>query len=160
QFLLAVEAIRDEESTSDSITLFTDTIRLYDILGDTISDVYNSNLNNDIRLSLSHMLARIVVHEQRLAEWRHRLSPQLQRRPWEATVEDADPKNLVFDKLSIVMILRYLINRILLHRPILSASFHDICQAQDFPPDSEGPMSPQSKQRLFSPELAELSIKT
>ncbi|KAL6810472.1 hypothetical protein V8C40DRAFT_258493 [Trichoderma camerunense] len=82
----------------------------------------------------------------------------LQRRPWEATVEDADPKNLVFGKLSIVMILRYLNTRILLHRPILSASFHDICQAQDFPPDSEGPMSPQSKQRLFSPELAELSI--
>ncbi|QYT05039.1 hypothetical protein H0G86_011934 [Trichoderma simmonsii] len=126
--------------------------RLYDIPGDTISDVYSSNLNNDIQLPMSDMLARIVVHEQRLAEWRHR--------PWEATVKDADPSNLVFHKLSIVMILRYLSTRIFLHRPILSASLHGVCRAQDFPPDSRGLMSPQSKQRLFSPELAELSIKT
>lgn len=47
--------------------------QLYDIPGDTISDVYSSNLNNDIQLPMSHMLARIVVHEQRLAEWTHRV---------------------------------------------------------------------------------------
>ncbi|KKP02956.1 hypothetical protein THAR02_04933 [Trichoderma harzianum] len=57
----------------------------------------------------------------------------LHRGPWEATVEDTDPRNLAFDKLSIVIILRYFNTRILLHRPILSASLHGICQAQDFP---------------------------
>ncbi|KAL6808232.1 hypothetical protein J3E69DRAFT_372761 [Trichoderma sp. SZMC 28015] len=87
-------------------------------LSKLFSDVYSSKLSNEIQLLMSDMIARIVVHEQRLAEWRHR--------PWEATVKDADPRNLVFHKLSIVMILRYLNTRVLLHRPILSASLHGI----------------------------------
>ena len=70
------------------------------------------------------MLERTVVLEQKLAMWKHNLLTQLQRRPWDTldpngvSVSTWDP---VFDRLSVILMLRYLNTRIVLHRPILSA---------------------------------------
>jgi hypothetical protein len=67
---------------------------------------------------------RTVVLEQKLTAWKHKLLPQLQRRPWDSLDPDGvsvstwDP---VFDRLSVILTLRYLNTRIVLHRPILSA---------------------------------------
>lgn len=70
------------------------------------------------------MLERTMVLEQRLAAWKRNLYPQLQRRPWDTL----DPETIsmsawdpVFDRLSVIITLRYLNARILLHRPLLSA---------------------------------------
>lgn len=70
------------------------------------------------------MLERTLVLEQKLAEWKINLPSQLRRRPWDTLDPDAvsvsswDP---VFDRLSVIVTLRYLNIRILLHRPVLSA---------------------------------------
>lgn len=70
------------------------------------------------------MLESTVALEQRLTAWKRNLYPQLRRRPWDALDSDSlspiawDP---VFDRLSVIITLRYLNARILLHRPVLSA---------------------------------------
>lgn len=70
------------------------------------------------------MLERTLALEQKLAEWKLNLPSQLRRRPWDTLDPDSvsisswDP---VFDRLSVIIMLRYLNVRILLHRPVLSA---------------------------------------
>lgn len=70
------------------------------------------------------MLESTVALEQRLTAWKRNLYPQLRRRPWDTLDPDSlspiawDP---VFDRLSVIITLRYLNARILLHRPVLSA---------------------------------------
>jgi hypothetical protein len=74
--------------------------------------------------NLPSMIEQVLSLEQALALWRSNLFPQLQNRPWDALdPTSASPPSLdpVFDKLSVVIALRYLNTRILLHRPILSA---------------------------------------
>jgi len=93
---------------------------LYIIQGEIISDLYGENLQAEPVLTLSKMLEMTVTLEQKLMTWRQNLIPQLQRRPW----EDVDPDNIgdpIFNRLSVIMTLRYLNTRILLHRPILSS---------------------------------------
>ncbi|OAL37349.1 hypothetical protein AYO20_03198 [Fonsecaea nubica] len=108
----------------DTVCLFTATIQLYYILGDIISELYGGNVDIDPGLTVPTMLERTVVLEQKMAAWKHNLFPQLQRRPWDTLDPDTvslsawDP---VFDRLSVIITLRYLNTRILLHRPILSA---------------------------------------
>ena len=81
-------------------------------------------MDADPGLAIPTMLERTVVLEQKLAAWKHDLLLQLQRRPWDSLDPDTvamlawDP---VFDRLSVIIMLRYLNTRILLHRPILSA---------------------------------------
>jgi hypothetical protein len=70
------------------------------------------------------MLERTLGLEQRLSAWKRNLFPQLQRRPWDTLDPDsvsASTWDPVFDRLSVIITLRYLNTRILLHRPVLSA---------------------------------------
>lgn len=97
---------------------------MYYVLGDIISELYGDNVDIDPGLAIPTLLERTVVLEQKLAAWKHRLIAQLQRRPWDTldpdgvSVSNWDP---VFDRLSVIITLRYLNTRIVLHRPILSA---------------------------------------
>lgn len=86
--------------------------------------MYGSNVDIDPGLAIPTMLERAVVLERELSAWKRSLFPQLQRRPWDTL----DPETIsmsawdpVFDRLSVIINLRYLNTRILLHRPILSA---------------------------------------
>ena len=81
------------------------TSQLYMIQGDIISQLYGSNLDADPELSLPTMLEEILKLEQRLAQWRRELFPQLHQRPWEylepesVSVSSFEP---VFDNLSVI----------------------------------------------------------
>ncbi|KIX01785.1 uncharacterized protein Z518_09512 [Rhinocladiella mackenziei CBS 650.93] len=108
----------------DTVCLFIATIQLYFILGDIISQLYGSNVDADPQLTIPTMLERTLILEQQLTAWKRSLFPQLQRRPWDTL--DPEPMlsstwDPVFDRLSVIITLRYLNTRILLHRPILSA---------------------------------------
>ncbi len=98
--------------------------QLYYVLGDIISQLYGSNIDADPCLSVPTMLERSIALEQKLMSWKRNLFVQLQRRPWDTldpdgvSVSSWDP---VFDRLSVIITLRYLNARILLHRPVLSA---------------------------------------
>ena len=88
-----------------------------------MAQLYGSNIDTDTQLTMPIILERTLVLEQRMAEWKRNLPPQLQRKPWSTTTPDSitsaawDP---VADRLSVIMTLRYLNTRILLHRPVLS----------------------------------------
>ncbi|KAJ4680160.1 hypothetical protein HRR95_003879 [Exophiala dermatitidis] len=108
----------------DTVCFFIATIQLYYIIGDVLTQLYGSNVDIDPHLTIPTMLERTMVLEQRLAAWKRNLYPQLQRRPWDTL----DPETIsmsawdpVFDRLSVIITLRYLNARILLHRPLLSA---------------------------------------
>ena len=98
--------------------------QLYFVLGDIISELYGDNVDIDPGLAIPTMLERTIALEQKLAAWKHNLIAKLQRRPWDTPDLDSisistwDP---VFDRLSVILTLRYLNIRIVLHRPILSA---------------------------------------
>jgi hypothetical protein len=98
--------------------------QLYKIQGSVIAQLYGSNMDSIATQSLPSMIEQVLSLEQGLAMWRNNLFPQLQNRPWDAlNPTSASPPSLdpVFDKLSVVIALRYLNTRILLHRPVLSA---------------------------------------
>ena len=65
------------------------------------------------------MLERVIRVERLLMEWRRDLPPMLRLRPWDATFAESE-QNLIFDRLSIIIALRYLNTRVLLHRQVLA----------------------------------------
>ncbi|KAH0831548.1 hypothetical protein FOPE_00461 [Fonsecaea pedrosoi] len=129
--------------------------QLYYILGDIISELYGGNVDIDPGLTVPTMLERTVVLEQKMAAWKHNLFPQLQRRPWDTLDPDTvslsawDP---VFDRLSVIITLRYLNTRILLHRPILSAFLRQRARVKV----SGEPVEPEDP---FFNDLGERSVK-
>lgn len=89
--------------------------------------------------------------------WKRNLFPQLQRRPWETMDAGTIPISAwdpVFDRLSVIITLRYLNARILLHRPILSAFLR---QRSRFRVDSAAQASEVDDP--FFHDLGERSIK-
>ncbi|OAP63482.1 hypothetical protein AYL99_02709 [Fonsecaea erecta] len=139
----------------DTVCLFTATIQLYYILGDIISELYGGNVDIDPGLTVPTMMERTVVLEQKLAAWKHNLFPPLQRRPWDTLDPDTvslsawDP---VFDRLSVIITLRYLNTRILLHRPILSAFLRQRARVKV-------PGEPIEQEDPFFNDLGERSVK-
>lgn len=93
--------------------------KLYHILGEIISSLYGQNIGCNKHLTISTVLERIVKVEQLLMAWRRGLPPELQLKPWTGSSTEADGSSL-FDRLSIIITLRYLNARILLHRPVLA----------------------------------------
>ena len=65
------------------------------------------------------MLERVIKIERSLMEWRQDLPPMLRLRPWDASFAESE-QNLIFDRLSIIIALRYLNARVLLHRQVLT----------------------------------------
>ena len=111
-------------TTADSYLANHSHRQLYYILGDIISELYGDNVDIDPGLAIPTMLERTVVLEQKLAAWKHSLHSHLQRRPWDILDHDSVSRSTwdpVFDRLSVILTLRYLNTRIVLHRPILSA---------------------------------------
>ncbi|KIV85748.1 hypothetical protein PV11_01410 [Exophiala sideris] len=108
----------------ETVCLYIATLQLYHILADIITQLYGSNVDTDPNISIPTILERTVSLEQRLSAWKRNLFPRLQRRPWETLdpgTVSASAWDAVFDRLSVIITLRYLNIRILLHRPVLSA---------------------------------------
>ncbi|KAK6379813.1 hypothetical protein LTS17_005886 [Exophiala oligosperma] len=119
-----ITALSGTVEPPDTVCLYIATIQLYYILGDVITQLYGSNVDFDPDISMLTLIERTLALEQRLSVWKRNLFPQLQRRPWDTFDSESiststwDP---VFDRLSVIITLRYLNTRILLHRPVLSA---------------------------------------
>ncbi|KIY00691.1 uncharacterized protein Z520_03356 [Fonsecaea multimorphosa CBS 102226] len=145
-----------QSATPNTVCLFIATIQLYDVLGDIIKKLYGSNVDADVQQSVPALLGTISHLEHKLEVWKQNLPPQLQQLPLEIKATGSDSPSPafapVFDRLSVILTLRYLNTRILLHRPILSA-----CLRQRYPFGAhEGP-SPEAHGD-FLHEFANVSI--
>ncbi|KIW16440.1 hypothetical protein PV08_06492 [Exophiala spinifera] len=118
------EAMESTASGPDfgTVCLFTATSDLYMLQGDIIADLYGNNLEDDPILSEVEILRHVVDFEQKFLAWKRKLPSRLQKTPW---LEKArcDPANAErtsnFDRLSVILALRYLNARLLLRRPLL-----------------------------------------
>lgn len=91
---------------------------LYVVQNKIISKLYRNNLYPDLETNLIDVLTNIVSIEEGLSRWESKLKPELQLRPWTAVSSTAstDP---VFERLSVIIRLRYLHARVLAHRVML-----------------------------------------
>lgn len=71
------------------------------------------------------MLESVIRLESKLLQWRRDLPPQLRARPWDDSLSEST-QNIIFDRLSIILSLRYLNTRILLHRQVLARFLEQI----------------------------------
>jgi hypothetical protein len=71
------------------------------------------------------MLEKVLKLERLLMDWRRELPPMLRLRPWDASFSES-AQNLIFDRLSIIIALRYLNARVLLHRQVLTRFLEQI----------------------------------
>lgn len=88
------------------------------IQNEIISKLYYNNLHPDLGTNLTDILTNIVGIEDSLNRWEAKLSPELQLRPWIPTAPTAT-NEAVFERLSVIIRLRYLHTRILAHRVVL-----------------------------------------
>lgn len=96
---------------------------LYNILGDILSGMYGNNLEDNCNASLPDQLKIIIGLEQDLCAWQENLPSQMRRTPWrdpDFNTAVVQSSNSVFDRFSVIITLRFLNAKILLHRPILS----------------------------------------
>lgn len=94
-------------------------------MGETISKLYRQNLGCNSHMSTGEMLEKVIKLERLLMEWRRDLPPMLRLRPWDASFSESE-QNLIFDRLSIIITLRYLNARVLLHRLVLGRFLEQI----------------------------------
>ena len=123
-------------SAPDTVCLFTATIQLYLLVGDILANLYGNNLSSDLPRSMSDMTQSVLCLEKRLASWKRALPVELQKRPWMSDISNVQVStplsgDHVSDRLSIIMTLRHLNVRILLHRAVLSKFLADDCHAED-----------------------------
>lgn len=91
--------------------------KLFYILSDLLHEVYQDNLSPGQSLSSLQVYQNIGSIEWKLQEWRRDLPTLLRiRRPAEMTITSPSQ----FDRLGIVLTLRYLFARLLLHRASLT----------------------------------------
>ena len=108
--------------------------KLYEILGQTIDELYGQNNGCGDPLSLSTTLRTVIKLETGLVKWRRQL-------PNELLLQAGSPPAMgneqahIFERLSIIMTLRYLNTRVLLHRPVLT---HFLRHTYDSDPELEG----------------------
>ncbi|OQU95315.1 Fungal specific transcription factor domain-containing protein [Cladophialophora immunda] len=147
----------DQSAAPSTVCLFIATIQLYEVLGDIIKKLYGSNTDAGVQQTVPALLGTISQLEHKLEVWKQNLPPQLQQLPLEIQRTSPDLPTLafapVFDRLSIILALRYLNARILLHRPILSACLR---QKHPFGPH-KGPASEAHHSYLY--EFANISVK-
>ena len=140
-------------STPDTVCLFNATIKLYLLIGDVLADLYGNNLSSDLPESLSKMTRSILSLEERLGAWKKSLPPELQKRPWKNDSRNIQtntplPEDQIFDRLSVIIALRHLNVRILLHRSVVSKFL-----AQDYIIGNE------DSQDVFFRGVAEQSVR-
>ncbi|KAL7908084.1 fungal-specific transcription factor domain-containing protein [Trichoderma velutinum] len=108
-----------------TVSFYIFTIKLYSILGDVIADQYGQNLGCAPQPSISLMLESVIRLESKLLQWKRDLPLQLKARPWDDSLSETN-QNIIFDRLSIILSLRYLNTRILLHRQVLARFLEQI----------------------------------
>ncbi|KAL7793969.1 fungal-specific transcription factor domain-containing protein [Trichoderma afarasin] len=108
-----------------TVSFYIFTIKLYSILGDVIADQYGQNLGCAPQPSISLMLESVIRLESKLLQWRRDLPLHLKARPWDDSLSESN-QNIIFDRLSIILSLRYLNTRILLHRQVLARFLEQI----------------------------------
>lgn len=90
--------------------------------GDIIATLYGNNLEDDPVVSAIEILNLMVDFEQRFLAWKRNLPSRLRKKPW-LDKDLYDPgnvhKTLNFDRLSVILALRYRNARLLLRRPLL-----------------------------------------
>ena len=93
--------------------------KLYEILGETIGELYGQNNGCGDPLPLPKTLRKVIKLETDLVKWRRQLPNELLVQACSPSAVDNE-QALIFERLSTIMTLRYLNARVLLHRPVLS----------------------------------------
>ncbi|CAI7569790.1 unnamed protein product [Penicillium palitans] len=116
--------LADDETAALSVAFFNSTIGLYKELWNVLELLYGQNIGCDGPLPVSETVAHIFSLEQHLFSWERSLAHPLQ------LISSANIENLPQDQMSsntqylslkfqVILTLRYLNLRVLLHRPIL-----------------------------------------
>ncbi|KAJ5963484.1 uncharacterized protein N7479_003360 [Penicillium vulpinum] len=116
--------LADDETAALSVAFFNSTIGLYKQLWNVLELLYGQNIGCDGPLPVSETVAHIFSLEQQLFSWERSLAHPLQ------LTSSASIENLPYDQISpdsqclslkfqVILTLRYLNLRVLLHRPIL-----------------------------------------
>ncbi|KAF9887006.1 hypothetical protein FE257_010622 [Aspergillus nanangensis] len=123
-------SILNNDSTYLSIAFFNSTITLYKRMWSIIDLLYGQNLGCDAPLSVSETVAQVFSVEQHLFAWEKSL-PDALRITTPAALKETNPElpgdsNFFSWKFRVILTLRYLNLRVLLHRPVL-VRFIDAC---------------------------------
>ncbi|GLI76936.1 hypothetical protein PoHVEF18_005214 [Penicillium ochrochloron] len=117
-------AFVDDETSYLSVSFFNSTITLYKQLWNILDLLYGQNIGCDTPLSVSETVAHIFSMEQHLFTWERSLHPSLQL--VSTTILNQMPLDQTFPspqyfswKFRVILTLRYLNLRVLLHRPVL-----------------------------------------
>ncbi|KAJ5355472.1 uncharacterized protein N7496_012684 [Penicillium cataractarum] len=117
-------AFVDDETSYLSVSFFNSTITLYKQLWNILDLLYGQNIGCDTPLSVSETVAHIFSMEQHLFSWERSLPPSLQLVSTAILTEmPLDQTSSSFQyfswKFRVILTLRYLNLRVLLHRPVL-----------------------------------------
>lgn len=119
------------------LTLARDLFAVQDTI---LFDLYGQNFELKSTIPLPQMLEATIRLEQMLLKWKQSVPENLQRTPWITSTEESGVSSnhdTVFNRLSVILLLRYLNTRILLHRPILSAILQRIGHATTLVDDED-----------------------
>ncbi|KEF60444.1 uncharacterized protein A1O9_02005 [Exophiala aquamarina CBS 119918] len=113
-----------EARNSLNVHFYVATIQAYRVLWDIIEQLYGHNISCEERLGAGEMVTRLFNLEQRLSSWEHNLHPNLRTLTYNHLTAMKEQARLNADQkiaqtLRIVLTLRCLNLRLLLHRPIL-----------------------------------------
>ncbi|KAJ5133966.1 uncharacterized protein N7443_004411 [Penicillium atrosanguineum] len=117
-------AFVDDETSSLSVGFFNATVTLYKQLWNVLDLLYGQNIGCDSPLPVSETMSHIFSMEQHLFSWERSL-PQPLQLVSTASLDDMPQQQLPSEseyfswKFRVVLTLRYLNLRVLLHRPVL-----------------------------------------
>ncbi|KAJ5954862.1 C6 transcription factor [Penicillium viridicatum] len=123
-----------------SVEFFNSTILLYKQLFNIVDLLYGQNLGCDPPLTVSECVGHILSAEQHLVTWEKSLPQHIElitvKKIRDNSGKMPDPPQFFSLKFSVIITLRYLHLRILLHRPIL-VKFLDACGKGGIDPHEE-----------------------
>ncbi|KAJ6145034.1 C6 transcription factor [Penicillium chermesinum] len=120
----------DNKTFQMSVDFFSSTILLYKQLFNIVDLLYGQNLGCDPSLTVAESISTILSIERQLVVWEKSLPQNINiataTNIREGNEDMPDPPRFYSMKFSVILTLRYLHLRILLHRPIL-VKFLDAC---------------------------------
>lgn len=129
-------------------TLLIDESELFAVQRDILSTVYDSNLESELIPDPKDLLQNTFRLDRQLHDWWTTLGQSLKLRPWlesSLAVQAGLPR--AFDKLSVIMRLRYLNTQILLYRPTLALVLQRKTSARGPENSDDGLLSHQVRDR-------------
>ncbi|KAJ5655508.1 hypothetical protein N7507_007458 [Penicillium longicatenatum] len=116
-------AVVDTETSSLSVSFFNSTITLYKNLWKVLDSLYGQNIGCEDPLSVSETVSHVFAIEQNLFSWERSLPNSLQLIT-KANLDEISQENVSGNqsfswKFRVILTLRYLNLRVLLHRPVL-----------------------------------------